>query len=288
MAHIFGISNHSPDKTLDFLRARKVVADLSEIAIVPSGTLLRPDARPVRKILFIVSISDLYRNLTVINSKQYRDASIFVFASPLRINELYGAHPLDFVEDPCNRGVGFIMQQTLNWGAYTKALKSADGATRKVKRLDNKYLTVLIEAAKHGSLLNPLMTLIYTMPGATQQSTVKEAVADYLFKGTKLAKLEAVFDSMPDAPISQKHRDGLRTILVSEIGENYRTAFEAYRKQKSDSGKTPSLAAICKKHGTSEYEMSYIRSIVENRTKNKSLIGTTLNPAQQQQATEGR
>lgn len=276
MAHVFGISNHSPDKVLTFLLKRDAIAEMSKVAIVPFGTQLKPDAKPVRSILFVISVSDLYRNLTVINSKAYRNTQIFVFASPLRINELENAIPLDYEDNQANKGVGFVLKKDINFAAYSRALKAERG---EVKRLDTKYLTLLTDTTKHGSLLNPLMTFIYTLPGASYQTPVKEAIAVYLYKGISFDKLQSIFDGLRDVNISQKHRDRIRDILVSEVGDRYRAAFKEYRAAKA-ADKTVPLTSICKRNGTSEYEMKYLKSIIDSKTRNKGTVGKPLNSLQ--------
>jgi hypothetical protein len=277
--HCFGITNHSPDQALRFLTTKKVIKDSSEVAIVPSGTILKEGKKPVRPILFILTVMDFYRNVEVLNSKKYEGAQVFVFASPLRIRELANIVPLDFEVNAATAGLGFILKKELDLNAYRKGCKVD---AQEVKRKTAEYLTMLTDNVKRGSLLNPLMTFLYTLPSATHQTPVKEAVAMYLYKGKSFEKLEEMLDGIKGVIISKRVRDKLKEILKSEVGENYRAAFKAFRESKDD-GKTPALQAICKKFGTSDYEMKYLRSIVEAATANKPSRGKTIAAAAQKQ-----
>ena len=273
MSRVFGITNHSPDQALAFLLKKGVIAQMSDVAIVPFGTNLKEDSKPVRKVLFIVTISDFYRNLKVINSTEYKDAILFIFASPLRVSEIVNIIPLDYEDNPSNRGVSFVMKKEMSVTAFSRALKA--NIEGPVSRLESKYLTLVTDTAKRGSLLNPLMTFIYTLPSSSHQTKVKEAVATYLYKGISFARLEAIFDELRDVSISQKSRDRIQAILVSDVGDNYRAAFKELRLALK-SEKLPSLTSICKRHGTSEYEMRYLKAVVDSKANNKDSTGKTL------------
>lgn len=271
--HCFGVANHSPDQAVAFLTAKKIITDMSDLAIVQAGTLLKADKKPARSILFILSISDFYRNIEVLNSARYTDAQVFVFASPLRIRELSNVVALDFEVNPATVGLGFLLKKEIDLAIYRTALKRKE--TEDIAKKTTEYLTTLTDNVKRGSLLNPLMTFLYTLPSSTHQTPVKEAVAIYLFKGQSFAKLEEKLDAIKGVVITKRIRDKLKEILKSEIGENYKAAFKAYREVK-EGGKTPAISAICKKFGTSDYEMKYLKSVVEASAATKPLRGKTI------------
>src|SRR5471030_2887151 len=131
----FGISNHSPDQALHFLKRRSIVEDMSEIAIVPSGTVLSTEKKPVRQVLFILSVSGFYRNLKTLNSPPYRNVRVFLFASPLRVAELKNMVPLDFEPHPANQGLGFLLQKEINLQAYKASVKDKEAGGNDVLRL---------------------------------------------------------------------------------------------------------------------------------------------------------
>lgn len=273
----FGVSNHSPDQALQFLKKRSIVSDLSEVAIVPSGTILSTEKKPSRKILFILSVSDFYKNINVLNSKPYTEVNVFLFASPLRIAELTNTTALDSEPHPANQGLGFLLSRELELHRFKAAKKNPDleGGAAQVKRLNTQYLTLLTDNVKTGSLLNPLMTFLYTLPSATHQTPVKEAVATYLFKGGVLSKLEELLDGIRGIVLSRKVRDRLKVILKSPEGDNMKAAFKEMREIKK-SGKAPVWAAISKKHSVSTYELKYIKSVYDAKLMNKGSRGTKL------------
>ncbi len=265
----FGLSNHSPDQAMQSMLSKGIVADPSEVAILPSGSRLKENKKPVRSVIFVLCVSDFDRNVAVFNSKKYADVRVFIFASPLRIKELNNVVALDFDSNPAGLGLGFVLRKDFNMVAYRKALKTEN---ENVKKEPAHYLRVLTDNAKLGSLLNPLMTFIYTLPSATHQTPVKEAVAQYLYKGLTYKRFEEMLDELRDITVTKRVRDRLKEILTSEVGENYRSAFKALSLVPRDKlviKDKAALQAICAKYNTSDYEMSYVRSIVESPVRPK-------------------
>lgn len=270
--HCFGISNHTPEQALVALQKRQVVSEMSEVAIVPAGTVLNTEKKPSRQILFILNTSDFYRNLKTLNSPRYEKAHVFVFASPLRIAELSSCVPLDFEANPAAKGLGYLLKKDINVAEYKSRVKKV---TAPVARMHTRYLTLLTDSVKHGSLLNPLMTFLYTLPSSTHQTPVKEAVAIYLYKGGAWAKLEELLDGIKGVIINKRIRDRLKDILKSPEGDNMRAAFKELRAAKGEA-KAPSWAQLAKRHTVTEYEMKYIKSVFDARLANKSSRGTAL------------
>ncbi len=260
--YCFGVSNHSPEKVLDILITKGVIPNASAVSIVPVGKVLA-DKSPKRKIIFVVSISDLFRNLAVLNGDSYSNVQVFVFASPLRINELEGCTALDITPSVASKGVGFNLLPTLAIAKYRSALKGQPVVT---KRAVAQYLTILTDNVKHGSLLTPLMTLIYTLPKSTHQTPVKEAVAKY-FHGSSLATTYKVLTDL----LSEKSFVKLTDLLESSIAESYRNAMKDLKAKDN-----ASLSSICTKWGTSDYEIRYLQSVITSMTGRKHLRGKSL------------
>lgn len=258
----YGVSNSSPEKVLEFLVTKNIVATAAAVSIVRVGVklALKP---PKRRVLFVVQISDLFRNLEVLNSEFYADTQVFVFASPLRINELAGCTPLDMTPSVSSKGVGFNLLPTLSLAKYKAALRLPPVET---KRATAQYLTILTDNVKHGSLLTPLMTFIYTLPKATHQTPVKEAVAKY-FHGISLETVESVLAKL----LSEKNLVKIRAVLESEISSSYRSAMKELKAKDSSS-----LTSICTKWGTSDYEIRYLQSIIASMQGRKHLRGKSL------------
>lgn len=254
--YAFGLSNHSPDQAMNSLVSKGIINEPSEIAVLPSGIRLKENKKPIRSVLFILNVQDFQRNLTVLNSVRYENVQVFIFASPLRIRELQNVLALDFDVNPTANGLGFTMRKDFNMVAYRKAMKK-EGA-EEVSKVTTHYLGILTENVKRGSLLNPLMTFIYTLPSATHQTPIKEAVAHYLYKFQSFKAFEESLDGLRNITITKRVRDRLKEILTSEIGENYKAAFKALSSEKD-----ATIKSVCEKFRTSDYEMKYIQSIVE-------------------------
>lgn len=260
----FGISNHSPDQTISFLQKRRVITDGSEVAILTFGSRLKADKPLKRKVIFIVSITDFFNNAKVI-SESASEALVFLFASPLRVNEIKGMTPLDFEPNEEYQGMAYRLT-AIDPERFRVALKNP--APERIYRDTTNYLTQLIETVKQGSLLNPLMTFIYMLPRASHQTPVKESVAQGFYHGWSSDK---VFESIAgkDLQLSNKAANVLEGILTSDIALAYAEAFKLYRVAKKSG--TVNLKSICKKCSTSDYEMRYLVSVVEGRlTKVKS------------------
>lgn len=255
--YAFGLSNHSPDQAMNSLVAKGIIDDPSEIAILPSGIRLKEKKKPMRSVMFILDVADFLRNLIVLNSVRYENVQVFIFASALRVRELQNVIALDFDVNPTANGLGFTMRKDFNMTAYKRATKG-EGA-EEVLKVSTPYLGMLTENVKRGSLLNPLMTFIYTLPSSTHQTPIKEAIAQYFYKSLSYAKFEESLNELRNITITKRVRDRLKDILTSEVGENYRNAFKALTTEKN-----ATIASICQKFHTSEYEMTYLKSIVES------------------------
>lgn len=267
--YAFGLSNHSPGQAVTTLMSKGIIEDESEIAILPAGMRLRENKKPIRDVIFVMSIPDFRRNLEIFNSRKYESTRVFLFASALRINELQNVTALDFDTDPAQAGLGFTPRKDLNMPLYRRTLKSSADT---VKHSVVNYLNTLTDNVKRGSLLNTLMTFIYTLPSATHQTPIKEAVAVNLYRAQSFKKLEEAFDAL-DLNITKRVRDRFKEILTSEIGENYKQAFKAMA---ADPDKANALENACKQFQTSDYEMRYLKSVVDaigqpKKTKAKTL-----------------
>lgn len=256
--YAFGLSNNSPDQAVGTLLSKNVIEDASEIAVLPSGTRLKENKKPVRNVIFCLSVTDFNRNLEVLNSARYAMVRVFIFASPLRIREMQNVVALDFDVNPAASGLGFLMRKDLNMPLYKKTIKTAQA--EQVSRVAAHYLNTLTDNVKRGSLLNPLMTFIYTLPSSTHQTPVKEAIAKFLYKSLPYSRLEIMLDEIRGVTVNKRVRDRLKEILTSEVGENYRAAFKAMGALPEDKDR---IETICKQFHTSDYEMKYIESIVK-------------------------
>jgi len=269
----FGVANSSPEKALAFLEAKGTIKSPSDVTVVPVGRVLSGEKAPKRNVVFIICIADLFRNLKVLNGPLYRDVQVFVFASPLRINELQNCTHLDLDPDVANRGIGFRLAHTLSSVKYKAALKRDPALP--VRRDNGQYLTVLTDNVKHGSLLTPLMTFIYTLPRATHQTPVKEALAKFFFGTSVQSALEDELAKF----LSEKNLIKVRDLVTSEVARTYRDAFRDYR-EKIKGGEKINLKSLCNRWNVNDYEMKYVLSVIEGMKNRGHLRGKSMKDIQ--------
>lgn len=257
MAHVFGICNSSPSVVLDLFKAKKIINSYKDVKIVPVGESFAEDYEPT-KILFLLTPSDLLRNTKVLNSERFEEATVVAFGSPIRLSEYDGITHLDLIEDASSIGFGFHLSHKIDLNKYKAELKKKHV---QVSRNSRKHLTVLTDSAKKGSLLTPLMTLLYTLPNSTLQTPAKITVAKILFKDLPSSSLDKVLGEISEYKFSAQAKERLVEVLDSGPGKLYRAAFKEYRKIKKEKGSV-SIPPLAKKMGVQEYEIKYILAVL--------------------------
>lgn len=247
MVKVFGVANHSPEVVIRSLVKCKR-ATLNEIGILPVGYALT-SKKPSHKYLMFLTTRDLMHNLEILCSPKYEECYSIVFANPMKLNELQGIQPLDFESNPEYSGFGFILRN-LDMSKF-KSFKGSQG----IQRQNGHYLSRLVQFVQQGSLLNPLMTLIYTMPSSIQ-AQVKAAVVKWLYYAKAEPYLDKYFDEI-EGSLTKRVRQKFKDILFTEVGKNFQSAFKAYRTTKTDN-----LVKLSKQHSVADYEMRYILSVV--------------------------
>jgi hypothetical protein len=276
--YCFGIANHSPDTVLSALVKRKLIKSESDVAILTPGATLDKDKKPKRKVLLALNLADFNRNLSILNGPKYSQVQVFLFSSPLRLAELDNCEGLDFEQSPEDSVIKFNLR-SIDWSKHKKYLarlesKAKLGSTAtdsaaagkksfpKVVRRDNQYLFHLTDMVRRGSLLNPIMTLIYTIPSTTQ-SQVKEAVMAYLFGKHSLDKLKQVLNTISGSTgLTSTMKNSLLDVLASDVGKEYLKAFKAYKEAKKNN-KPLAPKDLVKRFKVTEYEIKYILSVVD-------------------------
>lgn len=269
--NLYGISNHSPQQVIDFLSKRKHIKSEDEISILPHGTLLKPK-KAQTEFLFVVSVSDLFRNLETLNSEKYNGVKVFLFASPLRTQEIRSCISLDTRPDAENRE---LITQFLPEIDNARYLSGTKVEVHDAKRLSSKFLVSLIDTIKAGSLLTPLMTFIYTLPSSTHQTPIKQLCARYFYEGFSQKEFFTKLDNLPDLKCSNRVNRRLEAILKSEPAQRYFSFFNEYRKAAKDSSKV-NIESLCKRHGTTPYEVRYILSVISEVEKRTIFKGKTV------------
>jgi hypothetical protein len=272
--YCFGVCNTPMPVVSKVLVKKKVVDSISSIAVLPVGTLLTRKSKASKSVIFICSIQDLLRNLDILNSVRFSEHKVFVFASPVRLNELSNVVNLDLLKDPAKKGFGFLLQPKINTLLLQQELKKPLAKIKPVERNSAEHLAILTESVKQGSLLTPLMTFIYTLPSSTLQNPVKQAVAKVICKGLPLSKIEALLKTSCEYEITKAAKDKLFAILESDVGTNFREAFIAYNKAKKEKGSAV-LTSIAKKFDVSPYELRYLLSVLDSSAADGKVVKPT-------------
>lgn len=245
MARIFGVANHSPEYVIEALRKAKLAESLKSIGIVPSEQRL--SRRTSCEYLLLLSTKDLRRNATVLATPKYENVKVFVFANPMDLSELEGLIALDYESNPEYPGFGFRLK-AFNVREVKKASES------RLEYRQGRYLHKLIKYVKRGSLLNPLMTYLYTLPSQTH-NFVKVAVAKWFMSGKSNKSLLAVLEKEVSANVQSR----LSAILFNEVGDRFKLVFARIKTNGS-----ADLKAAAKEHQVSDYEIRYLLSVLSN------------------------
>lgn len=256
MSFVFGVSSTSPNTVLEKLCKANLIKLPSEVAVHAVGEAL--PAKLKEKFLFLLTASDLTGNINMLMTSPYRDTRVFVFGSPMKLHIVAGVKPLDFEVNPEQPGFGFKLSSLSLTPVRKAKVQSA------LKRRTEKYLEHLLTHVQEGSLLNPLMTAIYSLP-STSQTKVKIVSVSWIYKSKTVAQLDEALDQLSSSgiKISAAFRTKLTDILTSDAAKKYQAAFSEYRKDKVHTA-APSIQKIARQFGTVEYEMTYILSVLRD------------------------
>lgn len=261
MLKVFGVANHSPEFVVRALG--KAIAGEGRVSILPVGHSIS-NPKSLSDFVLILAVRDLMHNLKVLSGSPSR---FFVFGSPMDLHELEGVVPLDYNCNPAFPGFGFNLLP-LDLSKATRA--RCEPAP--IKRRSGQYLLRLVEHTQKGSLLQPLMTFIYTLP-ASAQSEVKEAVLNWLFSGKADSYLDAALSSVKQVTVTARTRAKLKTHLLSPSGRALQKAFADYRAAKKE-GRPVKIDALATAHGVQAYEMRYVLSVLEGVKGSKLYVNS--------------
>ena len=256
MPHVFGVANHSPCQIRSALVKSGIVEKASAMSILMPGASLAQTTK--HKVVLVLCIQDLMRNLRFVNSDQYKGHKFLVFGSPVLLGDLHGVHPLDYKPEPDARTHGYALLP-LKRAALGSIAKASYDPVRKVK---GSFMSKLIGTVIKGSLLGPLMTYIYTLPSSTHQTPVKHIIAQWLYSGKDLHDLGRMLDSLRHIQITPKIKARFAELLSTEAACCFQQVFAAYKKNPKTSNGQDALPQICKQHGVDAYEVRYLLSVL--------------------------
>lgn len=236
---IVGFGCHAPDEVLIRLSKEHGVRRSKVFFVAPDAIL--PKRRP-RKIDFVVffSMKDLRRNIDC--HKSFYDTVFMVFDTPIALSA-YSIKHMDFKIGSDVHIDGF---------ECTPLNLDLNVESGSIMRTGFDIVNASVDEVKaQRTLLNQLMTFIYTMPRATHQTPIKVVICNWMLSKSTLVKLNADLAKMKSSPLTPKQLARLNDILSSETANLYREAMQ-------EGGDSEALA---RRYGISAYEINYMRAI---------------------------
>uniref|UniRef100_S5WBB7 Uncharacterized protein n=2 Tax=Pseudomonas phage PaBG TaxID=1335230 RepID=S5WBB7_9CAUD len=190
--------------------------------------------------VIMFSVKDMRRNLDAHQS--FEPVVFLVFDTPIALSG-YTIQHMDFKIGSDVHIDGFeCIPLNLNLSIDSKPFERSG--------LDIVQLSIE-EVKAQRTLLNQLMTFIYSLPRATHQRPINSAVCSWMGSKTTLVKLNNDLAKMRDSPLTAKQLARLNDILSSETAVLYREAMR-------EGGDSEVLA---RRYGISAYEINYMRAI---------------------------
>jgi hypothetical protein len=240
----YGVCNHSPNQFFEWVGK----AYTKKCELISSSDSASKHLRNRGSYVFL-DYRSFVRHLNVAN---LCSAICVVFCSPLKLFNLQGVYALDMEYDQSAPFYGIKVLNDMQWSVWQAAKPQT------VQITTSSYAANIVAQVSSTSILNELMTLIYSLPAATHQKPVKMLVANWLHGDKSEAKLKRELDTLCESlRISQATRDRLLAVLLSDMGKRYKAAFRDLTKAR---GK-PKYDKLASKHNVSAYDMRYIVSL---------------------------
>jgi hypothetical protein len=244
---------------------QKMFAELDKDSI----TYLEVNSKVPKKLktdtLFLLSFSDFKRNLVRLNSEEYLKKTVVLFAPIVKVKYLTHAYFLDVKSD---KGMYSITSEYKNLCIENLERQlSKPFKKRTVKEENTEFKYLLIDGVRSGSLLNPLMTLLYSVK-AEGSVKIKEMVLSWLVSPKQdIASLSKQLKSSYEwGTVSSKFCGALIELLSSDLGQRYKMVLSKIEAIKA-TGEKPNTVALAKKHEVDDYELRYILNNLINTRK---------------------
>lgn len=188
-----------------------------------------------------LSVKALRRNLE--HHKSFESVIFLVFDTPIALSQFNFRH-MDFKIGADLHIDGFECKPiSLDFETITPIVLQRTHFDIVQKSVD--------EVKAQRTLLNQLMTFIYSLPRATHQTPVKELICRWMGSRNTMVKFNKDLDNMKSCPMTPKQRGRLNDILSSETALLYREAMR-------EGGESEVLA---RRYDISAFEINYMRAI---------------------------
>jgi hypothetical protein len=262
MAKVIAVCNTVPDTISSMLKScTEVVPTYLEV-----GTRL--SKVPKKEIIYVLTHRDFISNLKIINSEAYGETTIFLFCPVVNAKTLTRILFLDVAKNSTSSNTIRSLYKDPSPDAL-KGYLDKEFKRQTIKEIDKEYKYCIVESMVKGSLLNPLMTLLYSIK-AEENLRIKNLIFDYFSSKTKFSNFEEqLVHSYEWKTVTKQIRLKLLTLLDSEVGRKYVSTLRDFIASKSDKEHSFNLKGACKKAGIEEYEIKYIaNNMMKKRQKN--------------------
>lgn len=246
---LFGCSEVSPY----VFRQSIFQAGVKGIKTVEMGANLRREDYTKHNVLIIIDFKDLLKNIHTLNTDEFFDTKVVVFA-------------------------GAVVLKSVNPIVLLDSSGEVDLSTFFASRIPDRvvikdtFLSDTIDRLRSGSLLNSLMTWIYGLPSATFQQKIREDIVHWMFTGNDFSGLKDMLESPEQKrSISKRRILELKEILTGETSSDYITVFRIlykrfFAKQKKLEIDIVTLKEISDDFNVDIFEISYCLEIFKKMT----------------------
>jgi len=234
---LYIVANHSPKQVTDWLQKK--------CNITPKYT--SPTKRSTG-LHFVFGLQE-YK---LCKDLQRSKVKIILFEGPITAMSIKGAKLLDL---KINKEAPYygIEYSSLNYSVF----KKAEHEQCTIEKYD--YANNIIESIESKSILNPLMTAIYTVSSSAQKP-VKIAVVNWLSYDGKVKNLPNLLTKLSDnVKLNSNNIAQLNSVLQSELATIYTRAL----KQGGD------VNELAEEYNISAYDLSYILSVRSSKAEYK-------------------
>lgn len=261
---LIAVCNNTPDTIY------KMLEELEKTDITYIQYNSKIPSRIKTEYMFIFSFYDFRSGLKTLNSEAYKNKTVFLFCPIVSAKALSKIYFLDVAKTRKTEYSIKSMYKDLSLEILSAYLDKPY-RVKKIIILDRAYAYTLIDHAKSGSLLNPLMTILYTVK-AEGGLKVKEVVFKWLASKKGVEDLQKwLNEAYKFGMVTQGFAKSLLNLFNSDLGKMYKKAFIEILDQTEKSD----IAKVAKKYDIDSYELRYIVNTLL-KTKKHGNIGKNL------------